>query len=131
MTTVLKSLWNLPQALAMLAFVVGNAFWSSPKDEAPPPGAVARFGSARLRTTAIVFALAVDGKILHTVGGGHIMGRWDNKNERLLGEVQLKAPRGAECWFSPDRRFVAAIDSEGVGLYDAETGERKRTVAPQ
>ena len=57
------------------------------------------------------------------------IGRWDTETGRLLGEVELKAPTGAECWFSPDRRSVAALDSEGVGLYDALTGERKRTVA--
>lgn len=133
MTTVLKSLWNLPQALAMLAFVVGNAFWSSPKDEAPPARRrrALRFGTAHLRTTASDFALSVDGKTLYAVAGARTIGRWDTKTGRLLGEVPLKAPPGAQCWFSPDRRFVAAIDSEGVGLYDAETGERKRTVAPQ
>lgn len=90
-----------------------------------------RFGTAHLRTTASDFALSVDGKTLYAVAGARTIGRWDTKTGRLLGEVPLKAPPGAQCWFSPDRRFVAAIDSEGVGLYDAETGERKRTVAPQ
>ncbi len=98
--------------------------------ESLPPGAVARFGSARLRTTATVFALSADGKTLHSLAGARTIGRWDTETGRLLDEVQMKAGTNADCWFSPDRRSVAALDSEGVGLYDAGTGERKRTVAP-
>ena len=128
-----RSKWNV--SLALLAIVAwaapGSPGDGEPKlDEPLPPGAVARFGSARLRTTGTIFALSADGKILHTLAGGRTLGRRDALTGRLLGEVRMNAaPAGALCWFSPDRRSVAAVDSEGVGLYDVETGERKRTVA--
>ncbi len=145
--TVRTAEWKVLIGLALLAGT-WPALGAPPKGEDPkttnskpgdaneaavplPPGAVDRFRSARLRTTATVFALSADGKVLQTVAGARTIGRWDTKTGgRLLGEVELKTPTGAECWFSPDRRFVAALDSEGVGLYDAESGERKRTVAP-
>ena len=128
-----RSKWTAP--LALLAAVVGSAPGSpgdgdSKPDEPLPPGAVSRFGLARLRTTATVFALSTDGKIVHSLAGGRTLGRRDAETGRLLGEVRMNAPTGALCWFSPDRRRVAAVDSEGVGLYSAETGERLRTVAP-
>ena len=128
-----RSKWNA--LLALLAAVVGSAPGLSgegePKPDDPlPPDATARFGTARLRTTATVFALSADGKIVHTLAGGRTLGRRDTETGRLLGEVRMNAPTRAVCWFSPDRRSVAAVDPKGVGLYSAETGERLRTVGP-
>ena len=94
-----------------------------------PPGAVARLGTTRLRTTASAIAVAPDGKTLRTAAGGRTIGRWDAETGRLLDEVHPKTPAGERCWFSPDGRCAAIPDTQGVGLYDATTGERKQTVA--
>lgn len=123
--------WTVPLALMVSTVIIWPALGAPfpESDEPLPAGAVARFGSTKLRTTATDFALSVDGKILHTVAGGHTIGRWDTKTGRLLSEAHVKTPFGTTCWFSPDRQLIAAFDTEGVGLYNAETGERLRTVA--
>jgi RNA polymerase sigma factor (sigma-70 family) len=98
-------------------------------DDPLPPGAVARFGTTKLRTTATVLHVSPDGKTLRTSAGARTIGRWDPDTGQLLDEVHLNAPTGERCWFSPDGRLVAVPDPKGIGLYDSQTGERKRTIA--
>jgi len=96
----------------------------APTADPLPPGAVARLGSTRLRTAATTLAVAPDGRTLRTATGGRTLGRWDADAGRLLDEVYLTGPKDARCWFSPDGRFAAAPDADGIGVYDAATGKR-------
>ncbi|HYH65591.1 MAG TPA: sigma-70 family RNA polymerase sigma factor, partial [Urbifossiella sp.] len=92
--------------------------------DALPPGAVARLGSTRLRTAATAVAVAPDGRTLRTATGGRTLGRWDADAGRLLDETHLTGSKDTRCWFSPDGRFAAAPDGDGIGVYDAATGKR-------
>ena len=88
-----------------------------------PPGAL--FGSAHLCTAATAVALAADGKTLHGSVGARIAARFCYPAAEYSTRFTQKR-RLPPCWFSPDRRFVAALNSESVGRYDAETAGRKR-----
>src|SRR5262249_13402374 len=57
-----------------------------------PPGAVARLGTVRLRTTATAFVLTPDGKTILTVSGGRTLGSWDPETGRLREEIHLPGP---------------------------------------
>src|SRR5262245_19691430 len=68
-----------------------------------PPGAFARLGTTRLRTTASALALAADGKTLVTVAGGRTLGRWDPDTGRLLGDSRLPGAASDRRSLSADR----------------------------
>jgi RNA polymerase sigma factor (sigma-70 family) len=91
-----------------------------------PPGALARLGTASLRTTASALAFAADGKTLLTAAGGRTLGRWDPDTGRLLGETYLPGPATDRCRFAPGGRFLLLPEEGGLGLWDTATGERKR-----
>jgi WD40 repeat protein len=104
----------------------------APAADAPaplPPGALARLGTTRLRTTGSALALTPDGRTLLTVAGARTVGRRDPDTGRLLGEVYLPAPAGERCWFTPDAHSIAVPDEKGIGLYDVRSGKRKETIA--
>jgi RNA polymerase sigma factor (sigma-70 family) len=91
-----------------------------------PPGAVARLGTTRLRTTASNLAFAADGRTVLTVAGGRTLGRWDPATGRLREETHLPGPFQDGGWFSPDGRLLAVPEDGGLGVWDTATGQRRR-----
>jgi WD40 repeat protein len=112
-------------ALASVLFALVTVAGAADAPDPLPPGALARLGTTRLRTTATALALTPDGHTLLTVAGGRTLGRWDPDTGRLLGEVYLPAPADQRCWITPDARCVAVPDEKGIGLFDVKTGKRK------
>jgi WD40 repeat protein len=113
-------------AVASVLFALAAA--APAADDPLPPGAIARLGTTRLRTTATALALTSDGRTLLTLAGGRTVGRWDPDTGRLLGEVYLPAPAGNRYWVSPDAHSVAVPAREGLALYDLANGKRKKTI---
>src|SRR5262245_33264055 len=72
----------------------GNQPLKDRHGDALPPGAVARLGTVRLRTTADAFLVSSDGKTLLTVSGGRTVGRWDAATGLLLGETHVPGVPG-------------------------------------
>src|SRR5262249_42444387 len=91
-----------------------------------PPGAVARLGTTRLRTTATNPVVAPAGRTLLSASGARTVGRWDPETGRLRDEIHLPGPASEHCWFAPDGRLVAVPEADGLGLWDVASGQRQR-----
>jgi WD40 repeat protein len=89
-----------------------------------PPGALARLGTLRLRSTASALALSGDGKTLLTCAGGRTLGRLDAASGLLLGETHLPGAVANRSWFSADGKTLAVPEEGGLGLWDTATGKR-------
>src|SRR5437899_2202143 len=92
--------------LALLLAQDGKAAAPSTRaaEEPLPPGALARLGTARLRTTASALAFAPGGRTLLTAADGRTLGRHDAATGGLREETHLPGPVTDRAWFSPDGR---------------------------
>jgi WD40 repeat protein len=78
-----------------------------------PPGAIARFGTTRLRHTKSRgledAAFSPDGKILASIGGDSCLRLWDTASGKQLQSVRLNSPasRDSVIAFSGDGKTVA------------------------
>src|SRR4051794_33764306 len=72
-----------------------------------PEGAVARLGTARLRPSSVVSALAFgkDGREIHAIEATGVCSRWDAEGGRLWGVADV--PMGSLAAFSPHARRAA------------------------
>jgi RNA polymerase sigma factor (sigma-70 family) len=95
-----------------------------------PPGAIARLGTIRQRSTASALAFAPGGQNLLTAGGHRsrltTLGRWDSAKGVLRGETHLAGPAEDGHWFSADGRTLAVAERDGLSLWDTASGKRRR-----
>lgn len=88
-----------------------------------PAGALARFGTLRLRTTATELAGSADGRTLITAAG-NVIGRWDAVTGRLREEKSLPISDFLETRLSPDGKALIVREESGLALWDL--GSRRR-----
>jgi len=97
-----------------------------------PPGAVARFGSWRLRHRGPLSCLAVspDGKVIASGGNAdHTLRLWESASGRQLLRVALDGV--ASVAFSPDGKWVASAGgNSGIHLWEVATGRLVRRFGP-
>jgi WD40 repeat protein len=98
-------------------------------DEPLPPGAVARLGTNRHRSTASALVFVDGGRTLLTATGGRTLGRLDADTGRLRTEAHLPGPVSDRSWFSPDGRILAVPEAGGIGLWDTATARRRGRLA--
>jgi RNA polymerase sigma factor (sigma-70 family) len=96
--------------------------------DALPPGALARLGTVRLRSTAHALSVMGDGRIM-TVSGGRTVARWDADTGALLGETVVPGGTSNRSVLSPDGKTLATYELEpgqdaGVSVWDVATGKR-------
>ena len=116
-----------------------------------PPGAVARFGSVRLRHVGLTdYFVRPDGKTARTVGRDGFLRTWDlttgrqteatalqgefakatgSRDARFPGEGErITDEPEPHLLFSPDRRFLAAVFTRRVVIWDANTGRELKHI---
>ena len=97
-----------------------------------PDGAVARFGTARLRHADLAdYALPPDGRTVLTVGHGGVR-VWDLGTGRLTRQVELEdaAVAATAFRFGPGGAVVAGSGGgPDVAVWDPRTGRRLKTIA--
>jgi WD40 repeat protein len=99
------------------------------RDEALlPDGALARLGSARLRSSASAVAFAPDGTLI-TASFGRAIARWDLDTCRPRSAIHLPGAPADRSWLSPDGRTLAVFEAEGLRLWNTETGKRQSLLA--
>lgn len=115
-------LWNLRNPLLQQAKNLPEL----PEDPLPP-GATARFGSARLRHGATVYALrfSKDGKRLFSASGDHSTRMWDVASGKQL---RVFSSGARDLALSPDDKFlVAARLQTGPIVWEVKTGKVVRS----
>jgi WD40 repeat protein len=93
-----------------------------------PPGALARLGTIRLRSTPSELFVSADGKTLFTASRPGIICRLDAETGRLLSEVHLQGAGLHYPTFSADGKALAVPENDKVGLFDVSTGKRIGTL---
>jgi WD40 repeat protein len=97
----------------------------SPELEDPlPPGAVARFGTTRLRPAAAALAVSPDGRIVITASGNAVR-EWDADTGAAEAIRRLEGPTATLTTLSPDGKTVALWGTDGLTVWDAGRGEQR------
>jgi WD40 repeat protein len=96
-----------------------------------PPGAVARFGTVRLRQpggTHFV-AFSPDRKLLASLGNGSAISLWDVASGKLFGRLECGSPPRALA-FAPGGRLLASGHKDRtIRLWDLTTGKEARRLS--
>ena len=88
--------------------------------DALPPGAFARLGTVRFRSTGGLFvraALSADGKLL-AVAGERLIRLLDPQTGVELRRLVPPAPAAGRAAFSANRRFLAVAGDNRIQVYD-------------
>jgi WD40 repeat protein len=101
----------------------GEAPESPEPDDPLPPGAVARFGTVRLRPAAAALAVTPDGQVVITAGGNTVR-EWDADTGAAGAIRRLPGPAATLTTLSPDGQTVALWGTDGLTVWDAARGER-------
>jgi WD40 repeat protein len=99
--------------------------------DALPDGAVARFGSIRLRHAGLSdFVFLPGGKTLLSAGSDRSLRFWDMADGRQVRAVPLQGTMGPgrTVTLSPDGQTLAAIDKEKVVFWDVDSGKEIKTL---
>jgi WD40 repeat protein len=125
----------------LLSAGVGAAADEGPKNEpapradlygdALPDGAVARFGSIRLRHAGLSdFVFLPGGKTILSSGSDRILRFWDMVDGRQVRTVPLQGTMGPgrTVTLSPDGKTLAAVDNEKLVFWDVESGKEIKTL---
>ncbi len=96
-----------------------------------PDGALARFGSARLRHAGIhQVVFSADGKSLASTGNDNVVRRWEVSSGKLLNAQPFKLPpyehQSVTSFLSPDGKTLASVGQHTLYFFDALTGTEKR-----
>ena len=102
-------------------------------DDPPPPGAVARLGSSRLRHGCVFLAWAPDGKAFASAGSDGSVRVWDPATGKEVRRFREQNIYYNSVAYTPDgKRLVAGGTDGAVHLLDLATGREGRTLsAPQ
>src|SRR5262245_33963991 len=94
-----------------------------------PPGAIARFGTIRLREQS-TFAIAFtrDGKSIVTCGCNWSANLWDVATGRLIRRFPCQQPQIFSIALSADGKRLVTAESGMMRLWDVETGKEIRNL---
>lgn len=126
---------TFPNLVAMIVFVTAAGTLVAEDHKDPlPKGAVARFGSARLRhgdrVNALVFS--PDGKRLFSASDDFSVRVWDVATGRQIQSIATNASKIVDIAVSQDgEQAVFATHNTGPVLWTTKTGERIRSFAGQ
>ncbi len=98
--------------------------------DALPPGALARFGTTRLRHAGLVHAVALspDGKTLASAGDDRLIRLWDPTGGKALGTLEGHAAAVRCLAFSPDGKTLASGGADKlICLWDVSAAGRAGT----
>jgi WD40 repeat protein len=109
-------------------FTSGLSLAHPVNEEGLPPGAVARLGTTRFRSTARALAISADGKTFLTVAGGRTVGIWDTATGKLTREFHLPGPAAYHSWLSPEGKWLAAYNGEQLEIWNLVTRKRQLLV---
>jgi RNA polymerase sigma factor (sigma-70 family) len=94
-----------------------------------PEGALARFGTLRLRAVGAQMALSPDGKTIITVIGGRLVKFWDAETGKLSGQRELPVGPSNTDFLSPDGKTLAIqvpSSDPTIDIWDIPSGKRLR-----
>lgn len=119
--------------LWLTTLLAGDEKPDDPTRDPLPEGAIARYGSARLRhgrdVTGLVYSR--DGKRLVSCSGDFTVRVWDAKSGQELLTLPLYASLIQDVALSPDGTRIAATTAKhGVYIWDAESGEQLHRIKP-
>lgn len=104
--------------------------------EALPAGAVARFGTTRLRALCDSLHFSKDGKTLLGVNGGRTVRIWDAADGKLLATRQLAGRSARPLWgmrtsCSADGRTLLIAEGASLEMWDLPSGKRLDVPLPR
>lgn len=122
-------------ALAALALLGAQSSGSAEDDlygDPLPVGAVARFGTVRLRhaKAPMVLAFSNDGKTLASAGFDDAIRLWDVQSGKPLQRLRGDARWVSWLGFSADAKTLLSVGTgDGVCVWDVVTGKQQRIIA--